>query len=47
MLPEAVLISNIMSRTAGRWGETCCEPHATFKLLTDLRIFLLQEAYSC
>ena len=32
-----------MSRTAGRWGERVVSHNATFKLLTDLRIFFFKK----
>lgn len=32
-----------MGRTAGRWGERVVSHNATFKLLTDLRIFFFQK----
>ena len=32
-----------MARTAGRWGERVVSHNATFKLLTDLRIFFFRK----
>lgn len=39
MLPGAFVRGFAMGRTAGRWGERVVSHNATFKLLTDLRIF--------
>ncbi|PMH46649.1 cysteine/glutathione ABC transporter ATP-binding protein/permease CydC [Vibrio sp. 10N.286.49.B3] len=43
MLPGAGVRGLAMSRTAGRWGERVVSHNATFKLLTDLRIFFFQK----
>ncbi|WP_423839624.1 cysteine/glutathione ABC transporter ATP-binding protein/permease CydC [Vibrio mytili] len=43
MLPGAGVRGAAMSRTAGRWGERVVSHNATFKLLTDLRIFFFQK----
>ncbi|NOH98538.1 cysteine/glutathione ABC transporter ATP-binding protein/permease CydC [Vibrio sp. 99-70-13A1] len=43
MLPGGGVRGLAMSRTAGRWGERVVSHNATFKLLTDLRIFFFQK----
>ncbi|MDE1326804.1 cysteine/glutathione ABC transporter ATP-binding protein/permease CydC [Vibrio aestuarianus] len=43
MLPGAFVRGFAMGRTAGRWGERVVSHNATFKLLTDLRIFFFQK----
>lgn len=43
MLPGAFVRGFAMSRTAGRWGERVVSHNATFKLLTDLRIFFFEK----
>ncbi|UAB71605.1 cysteine/glutathione ABC transporter ATP-binding protein/permease CydC [Vibrio sp. SCSIO 43132] len=43
MLPGAFVRGFAMSRTAGRWGERVVSHNATFKLLTDLRIFFYEK----
>ncbi|MEZ8823187.1 cysteine/glutathione ABC transporter ATP-binding protein/permease CydC [Vibrio amylolyticus] len=43
MLPGAFVRGFAMSRTAGRWGERVVSHNATFKLLTDLRIFFFKK----
>ncbi|WP_373947951.1 cysteine/glutathione ABC transporter ATP-binding protein/permease CydC [Vibrio pomeroyi] len=43
MLPGGGVRGLAMSRTAGRWGERVVSHNATFKLLTDLRIFLFKK----
>ncbi|MBR9789114.1 MAG: cysteine/glutathione ABC transporter ATP-binding protein/permease CydC [Vibrionaceae bacterium] len=43
MLPGAGVRGAAMARTAGRWGERVVSHNATFKLLTDLRIFFFQK----
>ncbi|RJX69543.1 cysteine/glutathione ABC transporter ATP-binding protein/permease CydC [Vibrio sinensis] len=43
MLPGAFVRGFAMGRTAGRWGERVVSHDATFKLLTDLRIFFFSK----
>ncbi|MGC9461391.1 ABC transporter transmembrane domain-containing protein, partial [Vibrio genomosp. F10] len=43
MLPGAFVRGFAMSRTAGRWGERVVSHNATFKLLTDLRLFFFKK----
>lgn len=43
MLPGGGVRGFAMGRTAGRWGERVVSHNATFKLLTDLRIFFFQK----
>ncbi len=43
MLPGAFVRGFAMTRTAGRWGERVVSHNATFKLLTDLRIFFFEK----
>ncbi len=43
MLPGAFVRGFAMARTAGRWGERVVSHNATFKLLTDLRIFFFEK----
>ncbi|MCY9874577.1 heme ABC transporter ATP-binding protein/permease CydC [Vibrio barjaei] len=43
MLPGAGVRGAAMARTAGRWGERVVSHNATFKLLTDLRIFFFTK----
>ncbi|MZI93678.1 cysteine/glutathione ABC transporter ATP-binding protein/permease CydC [Vibrio sp. CAIM 722] len=43
MLPSAFVRGFAIGRTAGRWGERVVSHNATFKLLTDLRIFFFQK----
>ncbi len=43
MLPGAFVRGFAMGRTAGRWGERVVSHNATFKLLTDLRIFFFAK----
>ncbi|MCG6408246.1 cysteine/glutathione ABC transporter ATP-binding protein/permease CydC [Vibrio fluvialis] len=43
MLPGALVRGFAMGRTAGRWGERVVSHNATFKLLTDLRIFFFEK----
>ena len=43
MLPGAGVRGTAMARTAGRWGERVVSHNATFKLLTDLRIFFFEK----
>ncbi|WP_417877128.1 heme ABC transporter ATP-binding protein/permease CydC [Vibrio sp.] len=43
MLPGAGVRGSAMARTAGRWGERVVSHNATFKLLTDLRIFFFEK----
>ncbi|WP_172564138.1 heme ABC transporter ATP-binding protein/permease CydC [Vibrio navarrensis] len=43
MLPGAFVRGFAMGRTAGRWGERVVSHNATFKLLTDLRIFFFSK----
>ena len=43
MLPGAFVRGCAMGRTAGRWGERVVSHNATFKLLTDLRIFFFKK----
>jgi len=43
MLPGAFVRGFAMARTAGRWGERVVSHDATFKLLTDLRIFFFEK----
>lgn len=43
MLPGAFVRGFAMGRTAGRWGERVVSHNATFKLLTDLRIFFFSR----
>ena len=43
MLPGAGVRGAAMARTAGRWGERVVSHNATFKLLTDLRIFFFEK----
>lgn len=43
MLPGAFVRGFAMGRTAGRWGERVVSHNATFKLLTDLRVFFFTK----
>lgn len=43
MLPSAFVRGLAIGRTAGRWGERVVSHDATFKLLTDLRIFFFEK----
>jgi ATP-binding cassette, subfamily C, bacterial CydC len=43
MLPSAFVRGFAMGRTAGRWGERVVSHNATFKVLTDLRIFFFEK----
>ncbi|MCL9782017.1 cysteine/glutathione ABC transporter ATP-binding protein/permease CydC [Vibrio sp. S4M6] len=43
MLPAGFVRGFAIGRTAGRWGERVVSHNATFKLLTDLRIFFFQK----
>jgi ATP-binding cassette subfamily C protein CydC len=43
MLPGAFVRGFAMGRTAGRWGERVVSHNATFKVLTDLRIFFFEK----
>lgn len=43
MLPGAFVRGFAMGRTAGRWGERVVSHDATFKLLTDLRLFFFEK----
>ncbi|MGV2987143.1 heme ABC transporter ATP-binding protein/permease CydC [Vibrio sp. E150_011] len=43
MLPGAGVRGAAMGRTAGRWGERVVSHNATFKLLTDLRVFFFTK----
>ncbi|SDH10250.1 ATP-binding cassette, subfamily C, CydC [Vibrio xiamenensis] len=43
MLPGAFVRGFAIGRTAGRWGERVVSHNATFKLLTDLRIFFFSK----
>ncbi len=43
MLPGGGIRGLAMSRTAGRWGERVVSHNATFKLLTDLRIYFFSK----
>ena len=43
MLPGAGVRGAAMGRTAGRWGERVVSHNATFKLLTDLRVFFFSK----
>lgn len=43
MLPGAGVRGAAMARTAGRWGERVVSHDATFKLLTDLRLFFFKR----
>ncbi|WP_332399440.1 heme ABC transporter ATP-binding protein/permease CydC [Vibrio metschnikovii] len=43
MLPGAFVRGFAMQRTAGRWGERVVSHNATFKLLTDLRVFFFTK----
>lgn len=43
MLPGAFVRGFAMQRTAGRWGERVVSHNATFKLLTDLRVFFFTQ----
>ncbi|WP_070965278.1 heme ABC transporter ATP-binding protein/permease CydC [Vibrio sonorensis] len=43
MLPGAFVRGFAMGRTAGRWGERVVSHNATFKLLTDLRIYFFSK----
>ncbi|PFG55992.1 ATP-binding cassette subfamily C protein CydC [Vibrio sp. ES.051] len=43
MLPGAGVRGAAMARTAGRWGERVVSHNATFKLLTDLRLFFFKK----
>lgn len=43
MLPGAFVRGFAMGRTAGRWGERVVTHNATFKLLTDLRVFFFEK----
>lgn len=43
MLPGAFVRGFAMGRTAGRWGERVVSHNATFKLLTDLRVFFFKK----
>lgn len=43
MLPAGFVRGFAIGRTAGRWGERVVSHDATFKLLTDLRIFFFEK----
>lgn len=43
MLPSAFVRGFAIGRTAGRWGERVVSHDATFKLLTDLRVFFFKR----
>ncbi|WP_428772437.1 heme ABC transporter ATP-binding protein/permease CydC [Vibrio sp.] len=43
MLPGAFIRGMAIGRTAGRWGERVVSHNATFKLLTDLRLFFFKK----
>lgn len=43
MLPAGFVRGFAIGRTAGRWGERVVSHDATFKLLTDLRIFFFKK----
>ncbi|MPW35631.1 cysteine/glutathione ABC transporter ATP-binding protein/permease CydC [Vibrio sp. B1Z05] len=43
MLPGGAVRGFAMGRTAGRWGERVVSHNATFKLLTDLRVYFYQK----
>jgi ATP-binding cassette subfamily C protein CydC len=43
MLPGGGVRGLAMGRTAGRWGERVVSHNATFKLLTDLRVFFYEK----
>ena len=43
MLPGAFVRGLAMTRTAGRWGERVVSHDATFKLLTELRVFFFTK----
>lgn len=43
MLPGAFVRGFAMGRTASRWGERVVSHNATFKVLTDLRIYFFQK----
>ncbi|GAM68299.1 transport ATP-binding protein cydC [Vibrio sp. JCM 19236] len=43
MLPGGGVRGLAMGRTAGRWGERVVSHNATFKLLTDLRVFFFEK----
>ena len=43
MLPSGFVRGFAIGRTAGRWGERVVSHNATFKLLTDLRIFFFEK----
>lgn len=43
MLPGAFVRGFAIGRTAGRWGERVVSHNATFKLLTDLRVFFFKK----
>lgn len=43
MLPGAFVRGCAMGRTAGRWGERVVTHNATFKLLTELRVFFFTK----
>lgn len=43
MLPGGGVRALAMGRTAGRWGERVVSHNATFKLLTDLRVYFYEK----
>lgn len=43
MLPGGAVRGLAMGRTAGRWGERVVSHNATFKLLTELRVFFFKK----
>ncbi|WP_413284390.1 heme ABC transporter ATP-binding protein/permease CydC [Vibrio sp. MA40-2] len=43
MLPGGAVRGLAMGRTAGRWGERVVSHNATFKLLTELRVFFFNK----
>ncbi|USD64144.1 cysteine/glutathione ABC transporter ATP-binding protein/permease CydC [Vibrio sp. SCSIO 43136] len=43
MLPGAFVRGFAMGRTAGRWGERVVSHNATFRLLTELRVFFFKK----
>ncbi|MEZ9132850.1 cysteine/glutathione ABC transporter ATP-binding protein/permease CydC [Vibrio breoganii] len=43
MLPGGCVRGLAMGRTAGRWGERVVSHNATFKLLTDLRVYFYEK----
>ena len=43
MLPSGAVRGFSIGRTAGRWGERVVSHNATFKLLTELRIFFFKK----